>query len=272
MAGTTNFPTSLDSHTGGDPFGFAEAVNGLTTTLAATVGTSDTALSVASAASFPSRGYAVIESEVVSYTAKAGSTGFTGVTRGANGTTAAAHVSGAIVASRPVAANHNDLAAAIVALETKVGIGSSGIESTRLAPVDHVSAYAGSSQTIAKTTETAITTFTAEQYDSNTMHDTSSNPSRFYCRTAGLYDMKGQVTWDPSSAGLRETYIRLNGATRLAVNSMAALNQQYVPVHRAYRLSTSDYVELTCWHSESTSLGIVAGALYTYFQMHRIGG
>ena len=124
MVGTTNFPGSLDSHSGGSPFGFAEAVNALATTLSASLGAADTTVNVVSNAGFPTRGYLRIgrgaNSEVVSYTGVSGSTQFTGCTRGADGSTAAAHVSGTAVSNGPVAANHNDIAAAVVAVETQI--------------------------------------------------------------------------------------------------------------------------------------------------------
>lgn len=123
MAGTTNYPGSLDSHTGGDPFGFAEVGNYIytLTTLAHTAVV--TTITVASTTGFASRGLLIVGREIVSYTGKT-STTFTGCTRGTDGTTAAAFGVGALVGSAPVAANHNDLAAAIVAIETKLGTGS----------------------------------------------------------------------------------------------------------------------------------------------------
>lgn len=120
MAGTTNFPTSLDSHTGADPFGFGEIGNGEYTALTADASTSATTFSVGTTAAFASRGLLICEDEVFSYTGKT-STSFTGVSRGVDGTSVAAHKSGRIVGSAPIAANHNDLAAALVAVETLMG-------------------------------------------------------------------------------------------------------------------------------------------------------
>ena len=112
MAGSTNYPTSLDSHSGGSPFGFQVLANNLSTTLTATAGAADTTLTVASTTGFESRGILVCESEVITYTGKT-STTFTGCTRGAGGSTAAAHVAGVAVGLVFAAAHHDDLAAAI---------------------------------------------------------------------------------------------------------------------------------------------------------------
>jgi len=122
VPGTTKYPaTGLDSHTGSDPYGFQEVWNFLATTVNGTVNTGDGSIAVASTTGFPTRGLVSIDTEVVAYTGKT-STTFTGCTRGYDGTVAASHTNGATVAIVPTAAMHNDLAAAIVALETKLGI------------------------------------------------------------------------------------------------------------------------------------------------------
>lgn len=123
-AGTTNFPGAVDSHTGGDPLGFAQ-VNNLAATLTTTSHTNSvTTITVASTSAFESRGYIKIKREIISYTGKTATT-FTGCTRAADGTSAAAYLAGTVVEQVVVAANHNDLAAGLVAVETKVGTGSS---------------------------------------------------------------------------------------------------------------------------------------------------
>ena len=269
MAGTTNYPTTVDSHTGGDPFGFQVLANNLSTVLTATAGAADTTLTVNSTTGFESRGIITIENEVITYTGKTATT-FTGCSRGAGGTTAAAHVSGKTVGLIYTAAHHNDLAAAIVALETKVGIGSSGIAQDKLAAVDHVLAYRSSGTlTLTTATETTVT-FDAEQRDSNTMHDNSSNTSRLTCKTAGLYVIHGQVTFTSNAAVAQESYIRLNGSTRIAVGSSTGAASQYVPVYREYVLAVNDYVELRAYQNGGGNVDVVNGALYTYFGMRRV--
>ena len=67
-----------------------------TSTLSSSINTSVTSLSMASSTSFPSSGTVIIGSELITYTGNSGGT-LTGLTRGANGTTAASHSSGATV-------------------------------------------------------------------------------------------------------------------------------------------------------------------------------
>jgi len=67
-----------------------------TSTLSSSINTSVTSLTMASSTSFPSSGTVLINNELISYTGNSGGT-LTGLTRGANGTTAASHSSGATV-------------------------------------------------------------------------------------------------------------------------------------------------------------------------------
>lgn len=125
MAGSTNFPTSLDDHVGGDPFGFAVATDGLGTLLTATANIGATSLTVTSTTGFESRGELILSEstgavvpEVVTYTGK-DATHFTGVSA-----LTKAWAIGDRVRIGPTARSHNDLAAAIVAIETKLGAGA----------------------------------------------------------------------------------------------------------------------------------------------------
>ncbi len=120
MVGSTNFPSSLDSHTGASPLGFGEVNNQAYTKATASHTNSVTTITVASTSKFPSKGYIVVKREIISYTGTTATT-FTGCTRGVGGTTAAAFLSGTLVEQVVVAANHNDVAAGLVAVETQIG-------------------------------------------------------------------------------------------------------------------------------------------------------
>jgi hypothetical protein len=67
-----------------------------TSTLSSGINTSVTSLTMASSSSFPSSGTVIIGTELITYTGNSGGT-LSGLTRGANGTTAATHSSGATV-------------------------------------------------------------------------------------------------------------------------------------------------------------------------------
>jgi hypothetical protein len=67
-----------------------------TSTLSSSINTSVTSLTMASSTSFPSSGTVLIDNELITYTSNSGGT-LSGLTRGASGTTAASHSSGATV-------------------------------------------------------------------------------------------------------------------------------------------------------------------------------
>jgi hypothetical protein len=67
-----------------------------TSTLSSSINTSVTSLTMASSSSFPSTGTIIVGSELITYTGNSGGT-LSGLTRGALGTTAASHSSGATV-------------------------------------------------------------------------------------------------------------------------------------------------------------------------------
>lgn len=97
------------------------AVNSLQTTLAATCTSGATTLTLTSTTGFPTTGLVTIDNtEVVSYTGVSGAT-ITGCTRGADGTTAAAHLLGVTVGLTVVAAHHNLLKDEVIAIETALG-------------------------------------------------------------------------------------------------------------------------------------------------------
>ena len=73
--------------------------NGITTTLVGNHSGTDTTITVASTADFPSTGTLIIDSEEMTYTGITPTT-FTGVARGVNGTSPAPHSDGAVVRSK----------------------------------------------------------------------------------------------------------------------------------------------------------------------------
>lgn len=119
--GTTNFPSSLDTATT-----LVRAANKVSTTVG-TGGVTNvaTTITVGSTTGAPADGICVIEDEIIAYTGTT-STTITGCTRGFNGTTAASHAQGVPVYFDAIIANHHSVHTdAIVAVETKVGSGSS---------------------------------------------------------------------------------------------------------------------------------------------------
>ena len=117
-----SFPSSVPT-----TLGLLTSVNNLATTLNGAVTDSTTAITVASTSSFPSSGDFTAESEVITYTGK-NATQFTGCSRGADGTSAAAHNSGVAASHFQNARYHNILKEEIIAiaqnLSDRIGLGA----------------------------------------------------------------------------------------------------------------------------------------------------
>lgn len=123
---------------------------------------------------------------------------------------------------------------------------------------------------------TAVTTLTfdSEQFDSDTIHDTSSNTSRLTCNTPGVYQITGQIAYTSNATGIRSAYIRLNGTNYIAITTTNAVNgdRSIIQVTTQYELIATDYVELQTLQSSGGALNAeVQNAYSPYFSMVRIG-
>lgn len=81
-------------------------------------------------------------------------------------------------------------------------------------------AFHSSNISIANNTLTAVN-LDSEEYDTDTMHSTSSNNSRITFTTAGTYTVTFNCMWNKTVAGLgdREAFIRVNGSSYIAHDS-----------------------------------------------------
>jgi len=114
-------------------------------------------------------------------------------------------------------------------------------------------------QAILNATATIIN-FTAEDYDTNSLHDNSTNNTRLTCKMAGIYHIFGCVRFESNATGSRIINVLKNGTDKLVsvrVESVEASGQ-----HTTTTLSTddelalNDYVELQVWQNSGGTLDI----------------
>lgn len=119
------------------------------------------------------------------------------------------------------------------------------------------------------TTTYAALAFQVESFDTDTMHDNSTNNSRITIKTAGKYMVTGNLNVATSGrqVGLQ---IVVNGTTVIAQgkgspNSPAPSGTS---VAALYEFAVNDYIELfgICFNSDSSS-----GDTATNFSAHKIG-
>lgn len=133
--------------------------------------------------------------------------------------------------------------------------------------------YNSANQTIANTAWTLLA-FDSERYDTDAIHNPTTNNSRLTCKTAGKYIISGQATFYSNTIGLRYVDIFLNGAKILGRFCQAALNGDTSPVETTtvWELAVNDYVELRVYQNSGGNLAVISFAsLSPEFMMQRIG-
>lgn len=145
-------------------------------------------------------------------------------------------------------------------------------------------AYQSTIQSLTNNTWAAIT-LDAEVYDivqsgDTVSHDLSTDNSRIYVRTAGKYELSGQVQVASNATGYRAAQIRLNaagssaGGTGLAVNYQGAISGvstsvNVIPVEAS--LNAGDYIELFGLQNSGGALNTVGGLGVTYLRLKLTG-
>jgi hypothetical protein len=147
--------------------------------------------------------------------------------------------------------------------------GTTGATGATGAPAaDHsASVFSDANQALTDDTHTAIT-FNQERYDTDTMHDTSSNTSRITITAgagAGKYLIGACLDYTANTVGIRSVEIILNGATTIATNQQNAASSftTTICVDRIYNLAVDDFLELSGYQNSGGSLNVLANASYS---------
>lgn len=110
----------------------------------------------------------------------------------------------------------------------------------------------------------AAVTFDTEGFDTDAMHDPATNPTRLTAKTAGLYLVFGYVNFGANAVGIRQAYIRKNGAgVEAAINiNAAAAGTTQAPVSALVLMAANDYVELVASQTSGGNLNALAGSQF----------
>jgi hypothetical protein len=132
--------------------------------------------------------------------------------------------------------------------------------------VPSVGAYAGTTQALSDTVETAVN-FGSEEWDTDSgMHDTVTNNSRITCLTPGMYSFVGQVAFASNATGIRETDLKLNGASYVADTLWGASPgfETIVGISSQYPMGYGDYMQLMALQTGNASLNINASTFSNF--------
>lgn len=116
-------------------------------------------------------------------------------------------------------------------------------------------------------------TFDSERYDTDGLHDTSTNTSRLTCTRGGIYLITAHVVFAANTAGVRYVNIRLNGTTDIASHGGSASNafETAYSVSTIYQLAVGDYVEVRVFQSSGGALNVnSSGNTSPELAMHRL--
>jgi len=135
--------------------------------------------------------------------------------------------------------------------------------------------YNNANISIENNTNTALT-FNSERYDTDSIHNTSTNTSRLTCNTAGKYLIIGNVVWAASAGNLRFAWIVLGGTTYLVGDirngQVAGATYDEIVIATIYDLAVTNYVEFFVKQTSGGALNAFsAAAIGPEFMMHRIG-
>lgn len=176
-----------------------------------------------------------------------------------------------------------ELGRRIAILEAGTGTGLGGTDQTIKASHDRLDAIMGagkssvpmcrvsksSANNVADSTATTIG-FGTEGYDTDTMHDNSTNPSRITFTTAGKYHVGAMVKWETAAGGTRLVSIVLGGASTLAAVEHPA-DCEYMTVAVDYVFTAGQYVELVVYQDSGGTIQVLAADGSPAFWAHKIG-
>lgn len=136
-------------------------------------------------------------------------------------------------------------------------------------------AHRTATQSINDGTDTVLL-WTAEDYDTNSIHDTSSNTSRFVVPTggAGKWRITCNLLWTPNATGVRDLYFKKNGTTRLQEDLNPAIAS---PFHTSNNLSIDilladgDYIEAFVYQTSGGPLTVSVDFANPTMSAFRIG-
>ena len=139
------------------------------------------------------------------------------------------------------------------------------VVSTAAAPAGNVDkgahVYDSANQSVANLTEVTLT-FDMEAFDTDGIHDTSTNSSRLTCKTAGKYLIWFHGGWSNGTA-LRAFYLIKNGAATSVANTQVlwyldTSKQSWEEIFTVLDLAVNDYMEVVVYQESGGSLTIIA--------------
>jgi len=121
--------------------------------------------------------------------------------------------------------------------------------------------------------------FDSEIYDTDNIHDNTTNNSRLTCKTAGKYIISASVVWEAfvgAANAVVQITIRLNGTTNISSiktpHSGAASVSIIQNVTTVFDLDVNDYIEVRAYQNSGGDLDVLAASNNSAeFTIQRVG-
>lgn len=130
-----------------------------------------------------------------------------------------------------------------------------------------------SAQAIATATATAIS-FGAESFDTGSMHDNSTNPTRITIPTggSGVYVFNGQVQFAADATGYRDVMIYKNGSLVAKHRQIAASGSLTSDINVSFidTANANDYYELYVYQNSGSDVDVNFGENITFFSALKV--
>jgi hypothetical protein len=127
-------------------------------------------------------------------------------------------------------------------------------------------AYVDSNYSLASSSAEAVA-FDAESYDTDGIHDNSTENSRFTAQTAGYYAVHAQIRF--AGSGFSALVLQANGDTTIGTTALGASlgSSARYSVHAVWFLDVGDYVEVL---ATKASGSLVVEADDTWMAVHKL--
>lgn len=141
-----------------------------------------------------------------------------------------------------------------------------------------VNAYVGTAVSVSSGTSTLVT-FDSEAWDTDSLHSTTTNPSRITINTSGQYLVTFYARFPSNSTGYRQCNLRLNsagsstGGSTLSTITLAAVNGASTFVTRTLELTCNagDHYELFVTQNSGASLSLESGTRVSGMEFRWVG-
>lgn len=90
---------------------------------------------------------------------------------------------------------------------------------------------------------TTTVSWDAEDYDTDTMHDNTTNPTRITINTAGKYMIECMLTTTATGTGTVRGRINVNGGTTIAYDRITSAGFHSLKMVTTYNFAVGDYIE-----------------------------